>query len=171
MKIQRQKLQQIIREELRRHVRNLDEATIQDAQEDNKQKEDDGEREPQKDQDSPDNGASPKSPKSKELPPDDGETEEPNEQPDGDDPADDDLEDETDAEDTEEKEDDAKTKLGDQLAGKSIQSMTQEPKSKVLPGAQEIVLTFANSTEPLRILVTKTGQVKFYYSGALHNEV
>lgn len=171
MKIQRQKLQQIIREELRRHVRNLDEAMIQDAHEDNKQKEDDGDREPQKDQDSPDNGASPKSQKSKQLPPDDGEKKEvPNEQPEGEDPADDDLEDETDAEDTEEKEDDAK-KLGDQLTGKAIQSVTQEPKSKVLPGAQEIVLTFDNSTEPLRILVTKTGQVKFYYAGALHNEV
>lgn len=61
-------------------------------------------------------------------------------------------------------------KIADQVQGKTIQSVTMEPKSKTLPGAQEIVLTFREIPDPLKILVTKTGMVKFFFKG-LHNEV
>lgn len=171
MKIPKKRLAEIIREELALHVKALNEAgaDVQDAHQDTKDKEDKGQKDKQKSQDDPDYGGSPKSNSPQTPKPDDGPN--PNEQPEGEDPNDQELEKNTDAEDTDEKEADAKKKLGDQLTGKSIQSVTQEPKSKVLPGAQEIVVTFDNSTDPLRILVTKTGQVKFYYAGALHNEV
>lgn len=61
-------------------------------------------------------------------------------------------------------------KIADQINGKTVQSVTMEPKSKTLPGAQEIVLTFREIPDPLKILVTKTGSVKFFFKG-LHNEV
>ncbi len=59
--------------------------------------------------------------------------------------------------------------LSDMLADKTIQSMTMEPESKILPGAQEIVITFSNTPEPLRILVTKSGLAKFWFKNQLHN--
>lgn len=61
-------------------------------------------------------------------------------------------------------------KIADELTGKTVQSITMEPKSKLLPGAQEIVLTFKETPDPLKILVTKQGQVKFHFRG-LHNQV
>lgn len=60
--------------------------------------------------------------------------------------------------------------IADQVTGKTIQSITMEPKSKTLPGAQEIVLTFNEIQDSLKILVMKSGQVKFYFKG-LHNKV
>lgn len=58
--------------------------------------------------------------------------------------------------------------IADQVAGKTVQSITMEPKSKVMPGAQELVITFSQIPDPLRVLVTKTGEVKFFFKG-LHN--
>jgi hypothetical protein len=54
-------------------------------------------------------------------------------------------------------------------SGKTIQAISIEPKSEVLPGAKEIVLTFNETTDPIRIQVTSTGQVKFYSQGQLHD--
>jgi hypothetical protein len=82
--------------------------------------------------------------------------------PDEPDPADDDIEPDGEAED-------GGGELNDELAGKTIQSISLEPKSKVVAGAAEVVLTFNETTDPLKILVTKTGAVKFFYRGALHN--
>jgi hypothetical protein len=62
-------------------------------------------------------------------------------------------------------------KLSNELVGKTVQSMTMEPSSKLLPGAQEIVLTFNEITDPLRILVGKTGKVSFFFRNSLHNLV
>lgn len=59
--------------------------------------------------------------------------------------------------------------VADEVSGKTIQSMTIEPRSRVLPGAKEVILTFNETTDPLRILVTATGTVKFWYRGALHD--
>jgi hypothetical protein len=59
--------------------------------------------------------------------------------------------------------------VNDFISGKTVQSMTIEPKSKVLPGAKEIVLTFNETTEPVRIMVTATGNVKFFSQGQLHD--
>lgn len=61
-------------------------------------------------------------------------------------------------------------KIADQITGKSVQSVTMEPKSKLLPGAQEVVITFKEIPEPLKILITKSGQVKFHFKG-LHNKI
>jgi hypothetical protein len=107
---------------------------------------------------------SPKKPKVKEdpvgsSPPPDKEQEVPDEE----DPADDEIE--ADVEDDESK----PSGFSDELVGKTIQSVTREPKSKILPGAEEIVLTFNEITDPLRILVSKTGQVRFFFRNALHN--
>ena len=74
-------------------------------------------------------------------------------------------------EDTEDAADVTGGKIADEVTGKSIQSITMDPKSKILPGAQEIVVTFNETTNPLKILVTKTGAVKFFYSGGLHNSL
>lgn len=59
-------------------------------------------------------------------------------------------------------------KIADEITGKSVQSITMDPKSKTLPGAQEIVITFRDIPDPLKILVTKTGAVKFFFKG-IHN--
>jgi hypothetical protein len=83
--------------------------------------------------------------------------------PDEPDPADDDIEpDDKPAED-------GGGELNDELSGKTIQSLSLEPKSKLVAGAAEIVLTFNETTDPLRVIVTKTGAVKFFYRGSLHN--
>jgi len=59
--------------------------------------------------------------------------------------------------------------VNDELSGKTVQAITIEPKSKVLPGAKEIVIAFNESTDALRILVTSTGTVKFFWRGQLHD--
>ncbi len=74
----------------------------------------------------------------------------------------------------EEEEDDekeeAKSKISEELVGKTVQSISSEPKSKIMPGAQEIVITFDQISDPLRILVTRSGKVAYYFKG-LHNEL
>lgn len=47
------------------------------------------------------------------------------------------------------------------VAGKTVQSISIEPKSKLLPGAKEVTLTWNETPDPLKILVTATGQIKF----------
>lgn len=59
--------------------------------------------------------------------------------------------------------------VNDEVAGKTVQAVTIEPKSKVLPGAKEVIITFNESTDPLRILCTSTGEVKFFWRGQLHD--
>ena len=59
--------------------------------------------------------------------------------------------------------------INNEIAGKSVQALTIEPSSKVLPGAKEVVLTFSDSTDALRILITSTGQVKFFWRGELRD--
>jgi len=59
--------------------------------------------------------------------------------------------------------------VNDELSGKTVQAITVEPKSKVLPGSKEVVMTFNESTDALRILITPTGMVKFFYRGQLYD--
>lgn len=59
--------------------------------------------------------------------------------------------------------------VNNETAGKTIQAITIEPESEQLPGAKEIVITFDETTEPLRMLVTPTGEVKFLWRGQLHD--
>lgn len=59
--------------------------------------------------------------------------------------------------------------VNNDVSGKTIQAITIEPKSKILPGAKEIIISFGETTDPLRILATPTGAVKFYWRGGLHD--
>lgn len=59
--------------------------------------------------------------------------------------------------------------VNDELSGKTVQGISIEPKSKILPGAKEVIVTFNETTDPLRILCTGSGQVKFFYRGQLHD--
>lgn len=156
MKIKRSVLEKIIREELRVHVESLMEAPdVVDAEGGNKDKT--KKKEPKKDIKPAEKSAVKQT--AKELPVED----EPE--------ADAELEkDVADPEAEEDAEDVTGGKISDQINGKRIQSVTMEPKSKTLPGAQEIVITFNEIPEPLKILVTKTGQVKFHFKG-LHNKI
>lgn len=176
MKIQRRLLEKIIREELVAHVAGLlhEKEGKHPGIEDAEGGTGDEEEIAPADQGQPDNQAGKPVGKKDAVPagevPGDDE-----EKPVGNDPADNDLEkqatgeegaddeeDEAGAEDTE--------KVSDELVGKTIQSITANPKSKLMPGAMEIVLQFDQIPEPLKILVTKSGEVKYYFRG-LHNEI
>lgn len=106
----------------------------------------------------------PKAPKkSPELPPSEEDPAMEPEVPDGEDPADDELDDEM----PDDSGEDSSGGIGDELVGKTVQALTIEPKSKLLPGAKEIVISFKETTDPLKILLTSTGTVKFFYRGKL----
>lgn len=87
-------------------------------------------------------------------------------------PADADLEKQADdpvgAEDPEE---DSGSQMSKEIEGKSVQSIVLEPKSKIVPGNKEIVLSFTQTPDPLRILVSPQGEIKFFYKSQIHNEV
>ncbi len=55
------------------------------------------------------------------------------------------------------------------VSGKSVQSVTVEDQSKVLPGAKEVILSFDQTSDALRILVTPTGRVVFLFKGQMHD--
>jgi hypothetical protein len=59
--------------------------------------------------------------------------------------------------------------VNNEISGKTVQAITIEPRSKVLPGSREVIMTFNESTDALRILVTPTGQIKFFWRGQLHD--
>lgn len=169
MKVKRSVLEQMIKEELRSHLHELLEAPkgagVVDA---------DDERKGEKEKEPPAGAKAPKPPGAGPKPPvaPGGEPEEPEELPVGDEPAAD-PELEKDAAEDDSEEDAAELtggKVADQITGKTIQSITMEPKSKTLPGAQELVITFREIPDPLKVLVTKQGDVKFFFRG-IHNEV
>jgi len=87
---------------------------------------------------------------------DDDDQEVPNEE----DPADDEIADDKGS---------SEAKLGNEMVGKTIQSITMEPKSKLVAGAQELVITFSEIADPLKIIITKSGEVRFFFRGGLHN--
>jgi hypothetical protein len=172
MKMKKAQLEKIIREELARHVGGLlreKEGEHPDLEDAEGGTEDDMSSASEK---QPDNTAGKPHGKQDAAPSGDDE-----EKPIGDEPADNDLEkqavgdegapdeeedDEAGPEDTE--------KVSDELVGKTIQSISANPKSKMMPGAMEIVIQFDQMPDPLKILVTKSGQVKYYFKG-LHNEI
>lgn len=59
--------------------------------------------------------------------------------------------------------------VNDEIEGKTVQAVTIEPESQVLPGAKEVVVSFNETTDPLRILVTPTGETKFFWRGQIHD--
>jgi hypothetical protein len=177
MRMKRSELVGIIKEELSAHIRSLFEAPkagVVDAQDDKKSKENkdkkDKKADPKK-QEKPTPGGPDKA---QQKPKD-----EPEEEPEKDvgaDPADQDLEAQPDDTGDDEKAKEAETgpedtkKVSDELVGKTIQSITANPKSKLMPGAMEIVIQFDQIPEPLKILVSKSGTVKYFFRG-LHNEI
>lgn len=59
--------------------------------------------------------------------------------------------------------------INDAISGKTVQSVSVEDKSQLLPGATQITLTFNETTDSLAILVTKSGDVKFAYKNQIHD--
>jgi hypothetical protein len=155
----REELLQFVREELVR--RKLIEApSVDDGDKDKKRKEDPeggGRGEKKKLTPSPGQGSDKSDPPS-------GKKKEPAEPPVEDDPE----SDKTGPEAESDAEDEARSDISDEITGKTVQSITMEPKSKLMPGAQEIVLTFNEITDPLRIILTKSGRTAFYFRG-MHN--
>lgn len=64
---------------------------------------------------------------------------------------------------------DASGAVNNDISGKTVQSISIEPKSKILPGAKEVIISFNETSDALRVLVTATGQVKFFLGGQLHD--
>lgn len=95
-----------------------------------------------------------------------GSGEEP-ELPTGDEPADDDLE--ADLAGDEESGAEPGT-VAAELENKTIESVSMEEDSKIMPGATEFVITFRESPDALRLLLTKSGKFKIFYKG-LHNDL
>lgn len=58
--------------------------------------------------------------------------------------------------------------LSKDLEGKSIQSVVLDTKSKTLPGAKEVVISFNDTPEPLKILVQQNGNISFMFKGIRH---
>lgn len=86
--------------------------------------------------------------------------------PTGEEPTDDDLE----ADITDDEESGAEPgTVAAELEEKVIESVSMEEDSKIMPGATEVVVTFRDSADALRLLVSKTGKVKVFYKG-LHND-
>lgn len=188
MKIRRSVLEKIVNEELGRYLGRLIEADedkkddkpapgVSDANFDGKSKEKKDQKTATKPQDDVDNTAGgskgKKTPSAPMPPPSKGAPQKPGKElPVADEPEVD-AELEKDVATDDEAEDAADVtggKIASVITGKTVQSITMEPKSKIMPGAQEIVVTFNQITDPLRILIGKTGQVKFYFKG-LHNEL
>lgn len=59
--------------------------------------------------------------------------------------------------------------VNNDISGKTVQSISIDPKSKVLPGAKAVIVSFNESSDALQILVTATGSVKFFWRGQLRD--
>lgn len=59
--------------------------------------------------------------------------------------------------------------VSDELSGKTVQAISIDPRSKVLPGAKAVIVTFNETTDSLQILVTGTGEVKFFWKNQLYD--
>lgn len=66
-------------------------------------------------------------------------------------------------------EEEAEGEVAQAIQGLSVQSLTVEPESELLPGSKEIVFTFNDSPDVLRILVDNVGNVVFSWNGQLHD--
>lgn len=86
------------------------------------------------------------------------------------DPADDEITKDVEADSEQDDEKSAGDSIGDELVGKTIQSITMTDDSKIMPGATEIDMQFDEMNTPLKILVQKSGKVYFYFKG-LHNSL
>lgn len=178
MKIKRSTFIRIVKEELNRHLRSISEVRERPTDdEEPKEKQSKGAKPPENDEEprqklqkpsgkpeapmkggkEPSKAPPPK--KGPELPPGEEPEDEKPEVPDEVDPADEEMPDE--------EPDDESGGIADEITGKTVQSLTINPKSKVLPGAKEVIFTFNEVSDPLKLLLTQTGQIKFFYRGKL----
>lgn len=51
--------------------------------------------------------------------------------------------------------------VNQEVAGKTVQAISIEPESMNLPGAKEVVISFNETQDTLKIIITPTGEVKF----------
>ncbi len=47
--------------------------------------------------------------------------------------------------------------------GKTIKEVTLIEKSDMFPGSKELIITFNEISDPLKVIITKTGEVKFFF--------
>lgn len=175
MKIKKSRIEQIIREELASHISELLVTEAAPAVSGADDENDDLEPNQPAKNSAPTVGAKGDVvPDGDQEPPEDKPTDVPDgddqEVPVGDDPADDQIS--KDVEEPEpEDEGDVGGDISDSVVGKSVQSITMEPESKMMPGAREITIQFESDPHPLKILLGKSGMIKFHYKGSLHNEL
>jgi hypothetical protein len=112
---------------------------------------------------SPEDAPEEQMPKSSPAPEVGDEPGEPDELETGEEPADADLEKDLAGEEGEE------GTVAGEIANKTVESISMEEDSKIMPGASEVVVTFKESPDALRLLITKSGRVKIFYKG-LHND-
>ena len=66
--------------------------------------------------------------------------------------------------------DDPTGRINDAVSGKTVQSVTLEPKSKQVPGAKEVVLSWNETTDELRIaFMPVSGKISFIWRGKTHD--
>jgi hypothetical protein len=63
--------------------------------------------------------------------------------------------------------DGASGEINDQISGRTVQSISLEPESDLVPGSREIVLTFSDSPDVLRMMVDDVGNIVFSWNGKL----
>jgi hypothetical protein len=56
------------------------------------------------------------------------------------------------------------------IQGKTVSSIEHHDESESIPGAQEVVVSFDDTEDKLRIIVTPSGNVKYFWKG-LHNDI
>ncbi len=59
--------------------------------------------------------------------------------------------------------------INDDISGKTVQGVSLEPHSRLLPGAKELTISFNETTDTLRVLCTSSGQIKLFWRGSLHD--
>jgi hypothetical protein len=86
-------------------------------------------------------------------------------QDDGDDPADMALDDELAGEDPE-----VPGSVASDMQGKTIESISMDDESETIPGAKELVVSFQGEEDKLRVILTPSGNFKFFWKG-LHSDI
>jgi len=83
----------------------------------------------------------------------------------GEDPADDDIDADLAGEDPE-----VPGSVAADMQGKTIDSIEEVDESESIPGAKELVLSFQGEEDKLRVIITPSGNVKYFWKG-LHNDI
>jgi hypothetical protein len=57
-----------------------------------------------------------------------------------------------------------------EMQGKTIEAIEELPESDSVPGARELVMSFQGEEDKLRVIITPSGEVKYFWKG-LHDSV